>query len=127
MANYIQAAIRHWTDSSDLGDRCRFDNASHLLGFALECALKEKMQLAGANAAKVHIPELFNVYRARMKGRQVGFSMDINLLANGPDSFFDWDVGDRYEADGHVDEVLWKGRKKRAGQFMASLRMMRKK
>jgi len=127
MADYVQAAIRHWRDSSDLGELSRFDNASHLLGFALECALKEKMQLAGAKAAKVHIPELFSAYRARMKGRQVGFSMDINLLASGPDSFFDWNVSDRYEADGHVTEVVWKGRKRRAGQFLASLGMMRKK
>lgn len=121
---YKQAAFRHWDDACRLGDASRYDNASHLVGFAVECALKEHLQLAGAVLDRVHMPELLTLYKLRMKGRRAR-AADVAPLSSGPHSFADWHVSDRYSADGYVQEETWKGRKLKAGRFFAASGLMR--
>lgn len=119
--DYVQSAIRHWEDACHLADGSRYDNASHLVGFALECALKQQMQIAGAAAAKVHIPELFAAYRALMKGRQAKYVVDVAALSSGLESFANWSVNDRYQGNGFITEATWSARKQKTGKFFAAV------
>jgi hypothetical protein len=126
MENYEEAALRHYDDAHRLADLERYDNASHLIGIAAECALKTRIVHAGMSAKKVHLPEIVASYRNGMKGRTRGALIEANQLLDGPQSFSSWSIDDRYLGNGHVDQPLWDQRRRKTGALFAALGMRKK-
>jgi len=126
MDDFSDAALRHYNDAHLLAGTNRFDNASHLLGIAAECALKARMKLEGLNSAHVHLPDIVRSYRVAMKGRQRAALNEAADLVDGADSFSTWDIADRYRTTGHVTEVIWEQRRRKTGVLFAALGMRKK-
>lgn len=67
MEDYVNAAQRHFDDAKLLHTQTpsRLANASHLYGFAAECALKSIMlgSKNKGNVPRVHLPALFNEFK----------------------------------------------------------------
>lgn len=67
MEDYADAAQRHFDDAKLLHSQIpgRLANASHLYGFAVECALKSIMLgvKSKGKVPRVHLPALFNEFK----------------------------------------------------------------
>jgi hypothetical protein len=126
MDNFQDASLRHYEDAQILADQARFDNASHLIGIAAECALKARIELEGLNSDKVHLPAIVKSYRVTMKGRQRAALNEAADLLSGPESFATWDISDRYRATGYITEVMWEQRRRKTGVLFAALGMRKK-
>jgi hypothetical protein len=126
MENYEEAALRHYDDAHHLAELRRYDNASHLIGIAAECALKTRIVSKGMSAQKVHLPKIIASYRTMMGGRRSGALVEAQQLLDGPQSFSNWSIDDRYLANDHVDGPLWEWRRKKTGALFAALGMRKK-
>ncbi|WP_157064035.1 hypothetical protein [Methylobacterium tarhaniae] len=112
--DYAAAAARHYHDAESLAANARYDNAGHLIGFAIECAIKKKLREIHKNPTMIcegHHPtvqaELRRTLSSRgMSGPWLSISQDKKLLQG-------WLVGDRYSADGAVSQAKY-------GEWLAS-------
>ena len=96
--NFNHAALRHWRDAQLLEQENRIENADQLYGLAAECALKSALNFSST----CHINHLWGKIRNHP-------STDPRLTAvlNGHGTkkynpFNDWDISQRYYADGHL-------------------------
>ena len=110
MANYGEAARRHFADAKLLGDGARVDNADQLYGVAAECALKGVMVCLGlpvdssgsvARPYRTHNPQAWRQY-ATFAANRVS-----NRYPISGDPFADWDVNQRYDSTGSVDSAAY--------------------
>ena len=87
-----------------LANADRLDNAGHLIGLAAECAVKDVVsRLRGTAVPHVHFPSL-NACIAQIGGRNRLNQIRRAMAQPGqPVAFDDWDIDDRYGADGGVD------------------------
>lgn len=106
--NYAEAAVRHLDDAEHLASLGRYDNAGHLVGFAGECAMKQKLrdltQRAGENFHGHH-PSPQTQLRTQLQRR--GMQGQWLALCAGPTLFPDWDVNHRYSSDGVVTHQMY--------------------
>lgn len=107
---YGDAAKRHYADARTLAAVQRYDNAGHLIGFAVECALKHALNLhepAGENP-KLHLPNIVAVMLKRLKSRNPKTAALRTLLLQNQTTFFnDYDVSGRYWATGAVTSAMF--------------------
>ena len=107
--NYSEAGRRHLVDCQALARQRRAGNASHLAGFAAECALKAVLQGLGHltlndkgvpedRKHKDHIDKIWHEFQARLSGRS-----EVTYALTGPNPFDDWKIGQRYETDSTID------------------------
>lgn len=116
MANYSEAALRHYEDAEHLASKGRYDTAAHLLEFAAECAIKHSIEaLRPQNRAPhLHFPELVEAAKRQIKGRS-GHPLFTILQTNGFMS--GWKIDHRYASSGTVSErqyETWRGQARRA-------------
>ncbi len=106
--NYEQAALRHFADAEALAEAGRYDGAGHLIGLAAECALKHGAQ--GFTVPKNreidgHLPRVKGEIRRILQGRNTRGQLFAIVGKHG--FFADWNVNNRYEADGHVSKPTY--------------------
>jgi hypothetical protein len=104
---YDKAAIRHFVDAELLAAQYRFDGAGHLIGFAVECAIKFALGAVNPKGpmAYVHLPDLVKIARKRISGRRWS---DLHSLLHTPAFMKDWEVSHRYADDGYVSEAQFR-------------------
>jgi hypothetical protein len=102
MEDYPNAAMRHLRDANQLHDLQRFANASHLYGFAAECALKAIAQRAFKPAQQRsihgHIPAVFSELATLNKCGQDQYLS--KAVARVQPFFSYWAVCQRYAPEG---------------------------
>jgi hypothetical protein len=106
--DYGQAAVRHFIDAETLAAAGRYDDAGHLIGLAAECALKHGAQgFTNPKNAEIegHLPPIKRTIQSILQGRNAKGPL---LGVVGKREFFDnWNVNDRYQADGHVNKSIY--------------------
>jgi len=102
--DFRSASTRHWNDASLLFKAGQLDNANHLLGFAVECAIKMVIQTAGPlpknpNGKRIlgHLPDLWT--QAKLYAVH---HADLMLELQAVNPFLQWRIEDRYSISGHV-------------------------
>ena len=126
--NYGAAAIRHYTDAERLAACDRLDNAGHLIGFAAECAVKYALDRAepSGTSPRVHFPDLANAALKQIRSRQRREYPLRNLLESTRSGFFnDWQVGARYQTDGHVNVETYRKWKSLAERALCAANLRR--
>lgn len=104
-----EAAQRHWSDASLLEREGRHPNADHLFGVATECALKAALLTVSAYVAsgrllrkyQEHIDVLWDLVPVQNLHKR--YPNLVALLRAG-NTFSDWKVDQRYEADSAISE-----------------------
>ena len=107
---YGEAAKRHYADAKVLAAEQRYDNAGHLVGFAAECALKHALDLHEPQKEnpRLHLPQIVDVMLKRLSSRNPRTAMLRTLLLQGQTTFFqDYNVSDRYSANGTVTSAMY--------------------
>ena len=98
MEDYADAAQRHFDDAEllHLQTPCRLANASHLYGFAAECAMKSIMLGAKSkgNTPRVHLPALLKEFKNHSVAK--GNAQLVNVVTNHVAKFSSWAVEQRY-------------------------------
>jgi HEPN domain-containing protein len=122
--DFTASAERHWKDAELLDEEQRWENADHHYGFAAECALKSALQAMGAfrEDHRKHINVLWNKMQATAFQRR--FPGLTRLLA-GSNRFADWDVEQRYEADGAVNEDTIRAHRESARRLLIAANLYR--
>jgi hypothetical protein len=103
---YNEAALRHFSDAEHLSTDGRLDSAGHLIGFAAECAVKHAIVSLrfGDQAPHLHFPELVDVAKRRLSGRQ---TQSMFTILQSPKFMKDWLVADRYSPNGIVTQNMY--------------------
>jgi hypothetical protein len=103
MDDYRSAAVRHFEDAKYLFDSNKIDNAGHLIGFAAECAIKYKITTLTPSQGTPHghFPEIINIAKKHLHGRNPALSMHQLLIQGG---FTGWNVNRRYHRTGITTE-----------------------
>lgn len=122
--NYSESAIRHFQDSELLAKDSRWANASHLVGFAAECAVKYRLEnlRPTAEAPHVHFPSLLAVARKHLNGRRdtaLHTVLKMSALMDG------WNVNDRYAADSSVGKPQYDVWRQHASRLMSAAGLKR--
>jgi len=131
LADYPKAALRHWADATHLAalPAPRIDTADHLLGIAVECALKALLIAAGAPSDaggvrdpshRVHLPDLWTEYLAFASGRSGAYHARIQALGT---PFSTWSIDARYVGDGHVQASEHTDHRAAAFQVLLALQL----
>lgn len=97
--DYEASAIRHYKDAAALAAGEKLDNAGHLIGFAVECAIKHKIGILGEGELKQHLPDILPAARKRLGSRQNFVGM-FNLIKG--DVLAGWQVDQRYSQNNYV-------------------------
>ena len=105
MESFSDAALRHMRDAKLLERENCLENADHHYGLAAECAIKKVLvSLPGSSAFgelakshKAHINELWS--KINHQSLQKSHPALLAVL-KAPNPFSDWDVSQRYSADG---------------------------
>jgi hypothetical protein len=123
--DFPNAARRHWRDGETLLEQERLENADQHYGFAAECALKSALVSLGSFREGVHhrhINELWNkIQRTSFYRSYPGL---VQLLT-GSNPFADWEVRQRYFADGYVSEETLQRHKDRARRLLRAANLYR--
>jgi hypothetical protein len=128
MENYSSAAIRHWKDAELLESKNRMENADHHYGFAAECAIKKVLVAFPAFSAsgvlessyKQHINVLWD--RLGHQSLQKSYPRLLSVLRAAND-FYDWDVKQRYFADGAITSAALASHKKAAVRLLGAVNL----
>ena len=98
--NYQQAARRHLADTEALAKDGRFDNAGYLVGYAAECALKQRFP----NLSPVHFPDLIGNAKHRLDRRR---DASVRLVLGVSNLMEGWSTDLRYASDSEAAETNW--------------------
>jgi hypothetical protein len=128
MENYSSAAVRHWKDAELLEKENRVENADHHYGFAAECAIKKVLIAfpafsdSGVLSAsyKQHINVLWD--KVGHQSLQKSYPKLLAILKAAND-FSDWDVNQRYFADGTVTGDALASHKKTASRLFGAVNL----
>jgi hypothetical protein len=101
---YAESAIRHFDDATLLSRENRQDAAGHLIGFAVECAIKHVVQALRPSTGMphVHLPALIENARKVLHGRQ---KQSIQTVLARPGFMGGWAVEQRYGPNGFVSKT----------------------
>jgi hypothetical protein len=102
--SYVESALRHFEDAELLADGGRVDGAGHLIGFAVECAIKHAVVSTRppAGVPHVHLPKLIEQAKKALQGRK---KQSILTVLNRRDFMSGWNVDNRYGANGNIDKA----------------------
>ncbi|MDK4216439.1 hypothetical protein ABEG93_10420 [Pantoea agglomerans] len=106
MEDYGSAAKRHFGDAKHLESHSSWDNAGHLLGLGVECALKKKCSITRADipTGKGHLPDFIFIAKKKLNNRT-----DAQLIACLNSQLFSgWVISNRYHTTGSIDQACYK-------------------
>jgi hypothetical protein len=105
LEKYDSAAIRHFLDAKALRSIGQLDNAGHLIGFAVECAVKHRISTlsAGADGPHGHFPAFLAIARKHLQQRSGYTTSMFALLKSG--ILENWDVSRRYYETGNTTQT----------------------
>jgi hypothetical protein len=108
--NYSEAACRHFGDSDHLASLSRWGGASHLVGFAAECAIKYRIETlrSAPGAPHGHFPDLVDIARKHLRSRR---DTAMHAVLKIPKLMDGWSVNLRYAGDAAVGQahyIAWR-------------------
>lgn len=105
MEKYDNAAIRHFFNARLLEKNGDLDNAGHLIGFAVECAIKHKISTLPANAKGPHghFPDFQNIAIKHLQSRSGYSTSMLGILKKS--ILVGWCVDRRYYATGNTTQA----------------------
>ncbi len=120
--NYSEAPYRHFADSNHLAQSSRWGNASHLLGFAGECAVKHCIETLrpAAGGTHGHFPELIDIARKHLRTRR---DAAMNAVLKIPKLMEGWHVNLRYEEDSAVGQAQYNAWRAHAARLLGAARL----
>lgn len=109
--NYAEAAMRHYQDAKFLDDKSRRENADHLYGLSVECAIKsvvvglKPFVNSGAWEANhfKHINKLWDGVNLNCVENAYPALTSVLEISN---PFSNWDVSQRYCSDGWISVAV---------------------
>ncbi len=121
---YPESALRHFEDAEFLADDGRVDAAGHLIGFAVECAIKHAVVSTrpSAGAPHVHLPMLIEPAKKALRGRG---KHPILTLLNRRNFMSGWNVDNRYGANGSIDKAQFQAWRSDASRAMGAVGLRR--
>lgn len=128
MENYSDAAFRHWKDAQLLERENCVENADHHYGFAAECAIKKVLVVLPAfsnlgvlgKSYKEHINILWGkVSHQSLQKSYPGLFAVLKTTSH----FSDWDVNQRYSADGEISKAAMESHKKSASRLLGAVNL----
>lgn len=114
--SYSESALRHSADADRLAADSQLDSAGYLIGYAVECAIKQAIIAARptAQAPHMHLPDLVERAKKALQGRRPS---SMSLVLRMPTFMQGWQIELRYAGDGAVaaDQFLrWRNDANRA-------------
>jgi hypothetical protein len=105
--SYPESALRHFDDADLLAKSGRLEGAGHLIGFAVECAIKHVVvsMRPAAGVPHVHLPKLIEQAKKALHGRK---KISILTLLGRPNFMTGWLVDDRYGPNGVTGETQFR-------------------
>jgi hypothetical protein len=128
MENYADAALRHWKDAQLLERENCVENADHHYGIAAECAIKKVLvglpAFSNSGVLTESYKEHINILWGKVNHQSLQKSYP-NLLARLKErnSFSDWEIGQRYSADGSISKVAMELHKKSASRLLGAVNL----
>jgi hypothetical protein len=121
---YNEAALRHLTDAETLAANRRWGGASHLVGFAAECAIKYKIESLrpAQNAPHGHFPEIIEIAKKHIGRRR---DAALHTILQKPALMADWTISLRYAEDAAVGEDHYDRWRKDAGRLLGAAGLKR--
>jgi len=125
MENYTDAALRHWKDAELLEKENRVENADHHYGFAAECAIKKVLAVHPSFQKQGELYPFYKKHINVLWGRihlqsNHKFVSSLFAVLQTSNQFFDWDVDQRYGANGAVSPKAMKMHKIAAGRLLVA-------
>lgn len=125
MENYSAAAFRHWRDAQVLEKESCVENADHHFGFAAECAIKKVLTRFPAFSTVGQLEKPYKEHINLLWGKVSHQSLQKSypgLLAilKATNTFSDWDVNQRYSADGSISNAAMASHKKSASRLLGA-------
>lgn len=128
MENYAEAALRHWKDAELLEKESRVENADHHYGFAAECAIKKVLVAFPTFSSQGELGASYkkhvNMLWEKVNDQSLQKSYPgLSALLKSANPFLDWEVNQRYAADGGVSKVAMASHKKSASRLLGSVNL----
>lgn len=122
--NYSEAAYRHFDDSDHLAKMSSWGNASHLIGFAAECAVKYRIKTLrpAAGAPHGHFPDLLDIARKHLRNRRDTTMHSVLKQSKLMDG---WHVSLRYGENNAVGQAKYKEWRKDAARLLSAAGLKR--
>lgn len=104
--SYAQSALRHLADADRLAAVKAFHGAGYLMGYVVECAIKNAVEgtKPNATAPHKHLPDLIEASKKMLQGRR---HQPMHIILASPQLMDGWSTALRYEADGAVEEATF--------------------
>ena len=124
--SYSESALRHSADADRLAASSQFDGAGYLIGYAVECAIKQAIIATRSppQAPRVHLPDLVEQAKKVLKGRR---SVSMSLVLHSPMFMHGWQIELRYAGDGAVAVDQFQRWRKDANRALAAANLRRQK
>ena len=125
MENYSDAAVRHWKDAQLLERENCVENADHHFGVAAECAVKKVLVAFPAFSTAGVLEKAYKTHINALWG-QVGHQSlhktypKLYALIKAANPFSDWDVNQRYLADGGISKAAMELHKQSARRVLGA-------
>ena len=122
--DYADAAVRHYRDAENLAERGRFDNAGYLIGYAAECAMKQKLRDLHSDPNRDfdgHHPGPQRQIRMFLEGR--GLSGPWLSLVRNRSLFRGWSPDIRYASNGQINAGKYDGWKADAERVLSAAKL----
>jgi len=123
--DFPNAARRHWRDGQALMEQERLENADQLYGFAAECALKSALVDLGSFREEVHYRHINELWNKMQRTSFYRSYPGLAQLLSGSNPFGDWEVKQRYFADGYISEETLQKHKDRACRLLIATNLYR--
>lgn len=123
--DFRDAARRHWKDACLLDEEQRQENADYHYGFAAECALKKALQTMryfSEDEHRKHINVLWDKMQATAFQRAYP---GLRCLLAGSNRFADWNVEQRYHADGAISDAAVRTHREYARRLLIAVQLYR--
>ena len=122
--SYSASALRHSADADRLAAHSQFDSAGYLIGYAVECAIKQTIIATrpAAQAPHVHLPELVERAKKALQGRQ---PLSMSKVLCMPTFMQGWEIGLRYAQNGAVAVDQFQRWRADANRAMAAANLRR--
>lgn len=126
MENYKAAALRHWIDATILETENSLGNADHLFGFAAECAIKTTLvklpAFAKSGELQHEYKEHINTLWEKAKHHSIQKTHPkLAAILKTPNQFSDWNVNQRYFADGEISKAAMESHKRYARTLLGNV------
>jgi len=123
--SYSESALRHSADADRLAANSQLDGAGYLIGYAVECAIKQAIVVTrpAAEAPHVHLPELVERAKKTLQGRK---QSSMSQVLQQSTFMQGWQIELRYAGDGAVPAERFQRWRADANRALAAANLRRR-